>query len=489
MHSIKISCKLSLSLITLLFIVYATPFHSFAQSSNSSSPYSRYGIGDLTGKGFAQGFAMGGSHIALQNDTTQLFFINSGNPASLANLRLTAAELGLNYSGVQLSNNTTKQTVHNAALAYVALSFPVTRWWGSSIGLMPYSAVGYAISDHSTLKSAGEVEYLYEGSGGINQVYFGNAVKPLYGLPMAFRNSEKYTQLLKENKLKEIRRIMHRRKLAQGLSLGFNTSYLFGNIENSKRSIFQPTVVALNTRSKTSTRISDVYFDYGMQYSFIIDTLNGRDLKENVKLMVGATFTAQTDVHAKVDTLTYNYYYGSSGEEILRDTVKLSNDNKGSITFPLSFGFGLGFKKGTKWLVTADFAMQNWSSYQAFNLGQGLKNSMRISAGIQYVPNAGFVAKKAWEGYAKKINYRAGLRYAKTALELKNTQLNEYALSLGVGLPVGSIYQLQTFSMVNIGLEFGQRGTTTNGLIRENFIKASVGFTINDKWFTKARID
>lgn len=487
MQSINIRCKLKL--IHLFFIVYAAPFYSLAQSSNTSSPYSRYGIGDLVGKGFAQGFAMGGSHIALQNDTTPLFFINSGNPASLSNVRLTSAELGLNYSGAQLTNNNTTQTVHNASLAYVALNFPVGKRWGSSLGLVPYSSVGYAISDHSTLKSAGDIEYLYEGSGGFNQLYFGNAFKPFYSLPAAFRNSKKYAKLMQEKKYEEILKIMHRRKLAQGLSLGFNTSYLFGNIENSKRSIFQPKVVALNTRSQTSTRISDIYFDYGMQYSFIIDTLKGRDLKENVKLMIGATFTAQTNVRAKVDTLTYNYYYGSSGEEILRDTVKQSNDSKGTITFPMSFGFGFGFKKGDRWLVTADFAMQNWSSYKAFNLSQGLKNSMRISAGVQYVPNAGYISKNALDGYAKRINYRAGVRYAKTALELKNTQLNEYALSLGVGLPVGSIFQLQMFSMVNIGVELGQRGTTANGLIRENFLKASVGFTINDKWFTKSRID
>src|SRR6185295_19562208 len=99
-------CKLKLVL--LLFIIQATQTISFAQSSNTSSPYSRYGIGDLSGKGFAQGFALGGSHIALQNDTTQLFFINSGNPASYANFRLTTAELGINYSGVQLVNSTTK---------------------------------------------------------------------------------------------------------------------------------------------------------------------------------------------------------------------------------------------------------------------------------------------------------------------------------------------------------------------------------------------
>jgi hypothetical protein len=476
-----ITIRYKLKLVLLFFIIYAVPTISFAQSSNTSSPYSRYGIGDLTGKGFAQSFAMGGSHIAFQNDSTQLtYFINPGNPASYASSRLTSADLGLNYSLVQLGNTSSKQTVHNAALANVAMAFPVQKWWGTSIGLLPYSSVGYAISDYRDLSNVGNVEYLYEGNGGINQLYFGNAVKPLYFLPYAFLKSKKHARLLTENNRKEIERIVLRKKrIGSRLSLGFNASYLFGNMENSKRSNFQPEVVAFNTRSTTSTRVSDVSFDYGMQYAHTIDTLKGRDLKDNVQLILGATFSGQTKVNAKVDTLTYNYYYGSNGEEIVRDTVKLTNDTKGSVVFPLSFGFGIGFRKGLRWTAGADFSMQNWSSYQAFNQSQSLKNSMRISAGVQYIPNP-----RTLKGYHKRVQYRMGGRFAKTALELKGTQLNEYALSLGAGLPVS-----RGFSLINIGVEIGQRGTISNGLIREDFMKVSIGFTLSDYWFAKARID
>jgi hypothetical protein len=479
-----------LKLVFILFIIHVVPTISFAQSSNTSSPYSRYGIGDIQGKGFAQGFAMGGSHIALQNDSMQLFFINAGNPASYANSRLTTAELGLNYSAVQLQNVSDKQLVHNASLGYVSLAFPIKKWWGSSIGILPYSSVGYAISDHKDIQSAGDVEFLYEGSGGVDQVYFGNAIKPLYGVPGAFLKSKKYARLKMEKKDSVITRILKRKKLAQGLSLGFNVSYLFGNMQNSQRSIFQATVIAFNTRSVTSTRVSDVYLDYGAQYAFKINSIHGRVLTEDVKIMMGATFSAQTNVKAKVDTLTYSYYYDGSGAEVLRDTIKLSKDTKGAITLPLSFGFGLGFKKGERWLATADFEMQNWSSYQAFNQTEGLKNSMRISAGAQYTPNPKFEnSKKPLEGYYKHIQYRAGLRYSQTALVLKNTQLKEYAISIGAGFPVGTNYRFQNFSMVNVGFEIGQRGTTADGLIQENFVRVRVGFTINDRWFVKSKID
>jgi hypothetical protein len=478
-------------LLTIILSLFIAHHCSFGQSSNTSSPYSRYGVGDLIGKGFAQGFALGGSHIALQNDSTQLFFINNGNPASYANTSLTTAELGLNYALMKLQNAKAENTAHSAALAYVSMAFPIKKWWGSSIGLIPFSSVGYSVSDHRILSAVGEeVEYRYEGSGGINQVYFGNAFKPLYGLPGAFIKSSRYDTLRANGQVDKIREILKRRKRAQGLSVGMNVSYLFGNIENSKRSIFPTSSTPyLNTRTVTSSRISDVFLDYGLQYAFTIDSLHGRDLKDNVKIMMGATFSAQTDVNARLDTLTYSYYYGSSGNEELKDTVNLSADSKGKITFPLSFGFGLGFRKGDKWLAVADFAIQNWSSYRAFNQSQNLKNSMRISAGVQYTPNARYSPKSLIDGYYKRVQYRIGGRYAKTALELKNTQLNEYAVTVGAGLPVGRNFLLQNFSMVNIGLEFGQRGTISNGLIRERFMKVTVGFTINDRWFVKPKID
>ncbi|HET6225013.1 MAG TPA: hypothetical protein VFF27_01955 [Bacteroidia bacterium] len=473
-------------ILSLSFIAHC----SFGQSSNTSSPYSRYGVGDLIGKGFAQGFALGGTHIALQNDSTFIFFINNGNPASYVNTSLTTAELGLNYSIVELQNAKTKNIAPNAALAYVSMAFPVKKWWGSSIGLIPFSTVGYSISDHHDLASAGDIEYRYEGSGGINQAYWGNSIKPLYGLPETFLKSERFQRLKAAKDTNRIKQILNARKRAQGLSLGMNVSYLFGNIQNSKRSIFATSSTPfLNTRSLTSSRISDIFLDYGLQYGFSIDTLHGKRLKDNIKIMVGATFSAQTNVNARLDTLSYSYYYGSSGDEVLKDTIRLSTDSKGKITFPLSFGFGLGFRKGEKWLAVTDFAIQNWSSYRAFNQSQDLKNSMRISAGVQYIPNPRHVPKRQMEGYYKHIQYRIGARYGKTALELKNTQLNEYALTIGAGLPVGKDYRLANFSMVNVGLEFGERGTISNGLIRERFMKVSVGFTINDRWFVKPKID
>jgi hypothetical protein len=266
--------------------------------------------------------------------------------------------------------------------------------------------------------------------------------------------------------------------------MGVNASYLFGTIENQRTSIFyNPN--SFNTRSSTSARVGDFYLDYGIQYAHTIDSLRGRDLHENVKIIFGANFAAQTDLNAKIDSLSVNYFRSGTGFDIIKDTVELVKEHKGTITFPLTFGFGLGLKKGDRWLIAGDFAMQNWSSSQAFKQNYGLKNSMRVSVGAQYVPNS----KAGIKQYLKRVHYRAGVHYSQTAIELRSSQLVEYALSVGVGFPVGRNFLLQNFSMVNIGVEVGERGTTSNGLIKEQFFKAKIGFTMNDRWFVKPKFD
>ena len=81
-----------------------------------------------------------------------------------------------------------------------------------------------------------------------------------------------------------------------------------------------------------------------------------------------------------------------------------------------------------------------------------------------------------------KIVYRAGFRYENTGLLINNQSINDYGMNFGIGLPV-------TYSKINIGVEFGKKGTTSNGLIEENYFNLSIGLSLSDKWFRKRKID
>jgi len=457
-------------------------FHSSKAQDATRSPYSAYGVGDLNNKSFGNGYAMGGSYIALQNDSTPMFFINNGNPASYSSVRLTTADLAVNFNRTQLQTSTAKQTVNAGSVGHLALAFPVNKWWGTSVGLLPYSSVGYNESTNQAIGPADSVSVVYSGSGGLSQVYFGNAIKPLYWVPRAFLRSKKYERLKQEKNDSIINKILKRRQSFQALSLGANASYMFGNLNHTQASEFPTNAFNFNTSAGTTTRVSDFYFDYGMQYAYTVDSIKGRDLKDNVKIMMGATLSTQTNLSARVDSLAYSYFYNTNGALIVKDTIVNSTGSKGAITIPLSFGVGLAFKKGERWLVAADYAVQNWSKYKAFNQSSGFKNSTRVSLGLQYIPDK--------EGsYFKRVNYRIGGRYAQTMIVINNYQVTEQAVTFGVGLPVGTHRLLQSFSMVNIGMELGTRGTTTDNLLKEQFFKVSLGFTLNDRWFVKPKYD
>ena len=86
--------------------------------------------------------------------------------------------------------------------------------------------------------------------------------------------------------------------------------------------------------------------------------------------------------------------------------------------------------------------------------------------------------------YFQKVIYRGGLKYTKTGTVIKSEEINEKAVTFGMGLPI-----LGSLSNVNIGLEYGQRGTTSKGLVQENYFSLAVSFSLNDKWFGHRKID
>jgi hypothetical protein len=342
----------------------------------------------------------------------------------------------------QLETDSKKFLNNRTGLSYMAFVFPVAKWWGTSIGLRPFSSVGYKIYDQKTQDSIGTVNYSYNGQGGINQIFWGNGfrIKKLY--------------------------------------FGANVSYLFGNLIYSSTDSFPGSSYYMNTKVLQTTTVNDLYYTFGMQYR--------QPLRKGWSVTLGATGSMRTNLNVKQTTFaaTYETQYGIP---VTRDTI--INDSKAeTISIPMMIGAGLVIKKSEKLLIGFDYSMQNWSSFNSFGEQGLLKNSQKMAIGIQYVPN-----KNAGKGesYFKKIFYRAGFRYADTYLDLRNTALKDYTITFGAGFPLRKIKVGETYSqsIVNVGIELGQRGTTDNQLIRERYMRVVVGFTLNDRWFIKRKYD
>jgi hypothetical protein len=69
-------------------------------------------------------------------------------------------------------------------------------------------------------------------------------------------------------------------------------------------------------------------------------------------------------------------------------------------------------------------------------------------------------------------------------MKIQNEDINEFGISFGVGLPMG-----RKFSNINIGFEYGSKGTTNSNLVKENFFNINLSLSFNDKWFQKRKID
>ncbi|MBA3665968.1 MAG: hypothetical protein H0W61_17455 [Bacteroidetes bacterium] len=480
----------------LLFVVLS----AFASGQNNTfSPYSRYGLGEMSPTTFAHNAGMGGACIALKPDSTYpgnipgYIYINVGNPASYALIRLTSLEVGGNFINSNFSSNDSKIKKWGANFGYGALGFPVRSRGGACFGIMPYSSTGYDLKSSVTEPGIGNVSYLYSGTGGLNKVFLGYGVMPFKMQLTRFRKKHLYVA----DSLKTLTGGAYKFreglcKLLSDFSIGANGNYIFGSIDQTSRVVYPNSLLYNNTYRDRKLTMGDFTGNFGMQTGISIDSVRNKDpkatsrkraLKEKVKFTFGYFMGLNNSLKVNYDAVVYNYILNSFGQESVRDTVISNRNQKSTVKLPLEQGFGIGFKKGERISIASDFAITYWKDFKILDASGGLQNSYRAAIGINYVPEKYAAGNGA---YIRRINYRFGLNYNSGNIQLKNTMINSYGITAGLGLPVG-IGQIT--SMVNIGVQYGQMGTLSNNLVKDNYWRISFGFTFSDRWFQKFKYD
>jgi hypothetical protein len=474
------------------------------------SPYSRYGIGEINSNGFGQIHALAGTGAAFKPDTVAPLFINIVNPASISNIRVTTLELGGIGNFSDYSNGISKVRTKTANFSYGALGFPVRKRAGICVGILPYSNVGYNLrSDKWNGFVNDYVTEKYSGEGGINKVFFGLGINPFKQQLYKFNHSAYRDSLMSHHEVKKYKRVKFAKELLSDLSIGGRADYLFGNTLHTSSVIFPGSVSYYNTRRYRAITYKDVTASFGLQTSFVIDSVRKKkvnskkhftffsgdsvqryELKNKIRIAFGYYMSIPNTIMVKNSYLAYNYSLNSFGDEIPKDTFIYVIDQSGSIRLPLEQTVGMSIKKGEVLNIAADLSYTNWQQFRFLDKVNDLKNSYRVSFGINYVPNKFALGK---QNYYKRVNYRIGAFYNNGYLELNKTEIVNYAVTVGFGFPVGVITRStnNTFlvNTVNISAHFGKMGTIQTNLIEEKYIKLVVGFTFNDKWFNKVKFD
>ncbi len=397
-----------------------------------ASPYSRFGLGDISENNNAWNFSMGQTAYTFSSS----HHINFNNPATYAAFDSSSFvfEGGFNAEIVTLTSDFQKATRNYASLGYLLFGFPVTHWWKTSIGLVPFSDVGYNVINYEEYASVGTVLRLYSGAGGINRLYWGNAFK-------IFRD----------------------------LSIGFNASYLFGKMSREATVMFPDSIHSMNFKVVNDLTMNDLYLDFGVLYK--------RKLRKDLYLNLGGVFAGSNLMKAKTNVLATTFLLGSGGVEYTRDTIANEENLRGNIKIPMMAGGGIGLEMTDKFVVGIDFRWQNWKEFTAFGLTDSLKNSWKIAAGGEIIPD-----NDNYSSYFSRVRYRLGFFYQKTYLYLRGNQLNEYAFSAGLGLPLKGMK-----TALSIGAQIGVRGTTEQNLIQETYFRFVLGFSIYERWFIKRK--
>jgi hypothetical protein len=422
-----------------LAVIMITAALSGNAQNNVGSPYTRYGLGDLMSKSFGDSRAMGNTSLAMRNGN-KLYISNPASYTSIDSLHF-IMEVGVSGAFKRLSSGSTDATadLYNMNLDYLAFGFPVTSWWGASLGVMPYSSVGYDLVTSET-NLGYTTDYIYQGSGGLSQAYIGNSFSPI-----------------------------------KNLSLGFNFNYMFGNIHQQNAVEFDGDTEdgLINITRENTMYVSDFYLTAGAQYVW--------DISDKNSLTFGLNWEMNSDLNAKRTLLVTNAL--STSSDVVIDTIDYQKKSEGTISLPQGIGAGVAYQYKDILTLAADYSWQDWSNTKIFDEVDSLGVSQRISMGAEWVPDG---KNSPGLNYAGKVRYRLGAYYEDSYLQFNqgNTRINDFGISFGLGLPLK-----RSNTTFNLSLQLGQRGSLKNNLVKEEYVMLGMNFSLSDIWFIKRKFE
>lgn len=407
-----------LTLSSLLFITAI----SYAQT-NSNSPYSYFGLGEIETANSDRTAGMGGVGIGIKSR----LWVNNLNPASYSSIDSLFFLFDVNLFGTtsKFESRQNSYVTMTGNINKLALGFRLSRKMAASIGLSPFSSVSYKINSRKAIEGGNDYfDILSKGEGGLNKVYFGSSYK-----------------------------------VNEHNSIGINGSFLFGSILRSEKYTYSYFTDSYWQVTEKIIPKPNLYFDFGYQYT------NSLNSKTNYTIgLIGGINTKM-----KFSKYTINE---------TDTTLNAAQELKDKYSFWIPAYFGLGFSVNSeRWTVAADYRLQKWGSTKLKNDLKYLTDSYRFAAGIEYSPN-----KRLGKKLIERMSYQAGFHYEKSYLTINSVNIGGYGATLGFGIPVRN-----QLSSINISFEAGLRGNYSRDLFRERYCQVNISVNMNDLWFLKRK--
>lgn len=342
----------------------------------TSSPYSRYAYGDLN-ENVPTGYrAMGGVGFGMRSNKA----INPSQPASYTGMdSLTFMfDVAASASWSRYHDAGGMKNKANGNLEYVTMQFPLwKRWIAMSVGLLPYSSVGYNITLRDSIPGY-HCTKDYTGDGNISQVYGG----------LSFN-------------------------ICNWFALGANVYYMWGDLDRIRQLTFDETGLNSTIQAEVLS-VSNVRFRAGAQFfhTFGDHTFNIGAIYEN-KMKLNSQYIL-------IETQT-------------EDSIPIYKDGW---QLPMVWGVGASYTWANRLTISADYERQYMASVLYNGLPgndpiNGLQDKNRYAFGIEYRHNPG--GRK----YVENMLWRAGLSVQDEYLA--SIGAKRISAAVGIGFPLWTI--------------------------------------------------
>lgn len=394
---------------------------------NTNSPYTRYGYGQLVEGTTGRSQAMGDIAIGLYSP----LHVNPVNPATYTSTDSTTFLFDIGISGLvsNFKSGGAEKNTFTGRLDYVAFQTPITKWLGASVGLIPYSYIGYNYNIIDSVALPGNdkkqiYEQTYQGTGGVNQVFLG----------LTF-NIKDY------------------------VTIGANGYYMFGNLDHYRTMQYTSSdLINYYTIYRSEQHINNFNGRFGIQYH--------QPIGKNHMLTLGAIYEFRSPLYG-----TYNI------SMLGVDTVTAEVKSKDYFELPQTWGVGFSYVYKKRLTIGADFSMYEFGNAKFANVKDTLGDRMKIAVGAEYINNP------IGRNYADRMYWRLGANLRSSYIKTNQGQLYDFSITMGIGFPLRT-----SRTIINFNMEYGRIGSEKYTKLAEQYFKFGFSFSLNEMWFVKNKI-
>ena len=143
---------------------------------------------------------------------------------------------------------------------------------------------------------------------------------------------------------------------------------------------------------------------------------------------------------------------------------------------PSLYGGGIMYTYDDRLMIGADFIYQEYSKALYYGKRDTLANRMKISLGAEYTHDP------RGRRYIDRMAWRIGANYNNSYTKINEYQASNFSITCGVGLPLRT-----SKTIINVNFEYGNIGGM-KAILKENYFKFGLNFSLNEMWFVKAKV-